>query len=265
MYIVTYCSVHNLLLTLSSLYFTALRKCCSAPSRRVKFATMPPNLPHDTKEGSLEWFVVYMNLRDSGAIPSVTPTTYFPDRCAMARFWGPKASTGWTFDNHGDVIYEYYARSLFNRVLQKTWPLSGVLPFHFARGLMAEALGVDISWAEFGYKMCHPHQSRLDVPRIQPDLCSLTAPLPDLAIVIPRFDLEVSPAHRELQLSIYRLASTPIGRSGKVSPRIHVLCFLSCRKYERAKFHRYQVGFLFYAIALTVSLKFCSSDFWQIP
>ena len=141
---------------------------------------------------SLEWFISYMKLRHRGVVPSVTPTEYFPSRRSMARFWGPKASNGWTFNNHGDFIYEYYARSLYNRVLQQPWPISRVLPFHFARGLMAEALGVEVSWAEFGYKMCHPHQSHTGIPRVFDEFLALNGPLPDLAMVLPTFDIQVS-------------------------------------------------------------------------
>ena len=140
---------------------------------------------------SLEWFIDYMRLPDSGVVPSVTPSPLLPSRRSMARFWGPKAAKGWTFHNHGCMIYEYYARSLFNRVLQIPWPILGVPPFHFARGLMAEALGVEVSWAKLAYKMCHPYQSRTGIPQIMEDFRTLTAPLPELGIVIPKFDREV--------------------------------------------------------------------------
>ena len=140
---------------------------------------------------SLEWFVEFMMLRDNGVVPSVTPTELLPSRRAMARFWGPKTDKGWTFHNHGDVIYKYYARCLYNSVLQNPWPISEVLPFHFARGLMAEALGIEVSWAEFGYKMCHPYQSRTGIPRILPQFETLSSPLPDLAMVLPAFNKEV--------------------------------------------------------------------------
>ena len=135
--------------------------------------------------GSLDWYIRWMRLGDSGIIPTITPKEFFPSRRAMAAFFGPKTEAGWTFHNHGDLAYEAYVRELLRRVLQINWPLSGVMPFHFARGLVAEALGAEVSWAEFAYRQTHPHQSRSGGVRILPQFSDLKEPLYRLTIELP--------------------------------------------------------------------------------
>ena len=146
---------------------------------------------------SIEWFVAYMRLHNRGCIPTVTPSEFMPGRRALAAFWGPRSSLGFMFNDQGVPAYEVYVRSLFSRVLQLPWPMSGVLPFHFARGLMVEALGVEVNWAEFGYRSTHPHQSHSGIPRILPEFAALITPLPPLAIVMPHADIGVLPSNFE--------------------------------------------------------------------
>ena len=141
--------------------------------------------------GSLEWFIRYMQLRDKGVIPTVTPPEFLPSRRAMAAFWGPKTAHGWTFHDHNTPGYENYVRQLLMRVLQQQWPVSGILPVNFARGVMAEALGIPVSWAEFAFRCTHPHQSHTGIPRILPEYRDLMAPLPRLAIILPSFPIKV--------------------------------------------------------------------------
>lgn len=143
--------------------------------------------------GSLEWFVRYMRLRDTGVIPTVTPSEFLPSGPAMAAFWGPKSANGWYFHDHGNPLYEIYARELLMRVLQTRWPLTGIMPVHFARGLMAEAMGVDVSWAQFAYGQTHPHQSPTSEVRILPQFRTLPAPLHRLTIVLPDHRIQVRP------------------------------------------------------------------------
>ena len=81
---------------------------------------------------------------------------------------------------------------LYSRVLQVEWPANGVIPFHFARGLMAEAMGVDVNWAEFGFKMTHPHQARSKVPRVLPEFQYLDRPLHPLHKIVPRTRFSVT-------------------------------------------------------------------------
>ena len=116
-----------------------------------------------------------------------------PSREAMAEFYGPKMASGFVFIDHGNPRYEVYARELFTRVLQIPWPISSVIPFHFARGLMAEAADLDINWAEFAYKVTHPHQSHSGVPRILPAYEDLLEPLPPLTKVYPIPGFKVQP------------------------------------------------------------------------
>lgn len=140
--------------------------------------------------GSPEWFIRYMRLRNIGVVPTVTPTEFLPSRRAMAAFWGPKASTGWTFHDHGSPEYENYVRQLLMRVLQIQWPADGILPFQFARGVMAEAVGMDVSWAEFAYLQTHTR-----IPRILPEYRDLNSPLPRLPVVLPNKRIEVCSNH----------------------------------------------------------------------
>lgn len=141
---------------------------------------------------SLPWFVACMRLHNRGVIPSVTPSEFMPGHKALAAFWGPRSSLGYIFNDHGVPAYEIYVRQLFSRVLQLPWPMSAVLPFHFARGLLVEALGVEVNWATFGYNSTHPHQSNSSIPRILPEFRALVSPLPALAIVMPAVDIAVS-------------------------------------------------------------------------
>ncbi|KAG0572998.1 hypothetical protein KC19_VG139600 [Ceratodon purpureus] len=137
-------------------------------------------------ECNIRWFTVFMALSNDGVVPTVTPTDLMPSRVALAHFLGPKHNLGFTFINHGNRAYELYVRELHQRVLQLKWPISGVLPFHFARGLAAQAMGMCVNWAEFGYKQTHPHQSRIGAYRILPEFENLSAPLPPLIKIIPR-------------------------------------------------------------------------------
>ena len=141
---------------------------------------------------SIKWFAEYMALENTGLVPSVSPTELLPSRVAMADFLGAKQGAGYEFDNHGSLLYEDYVKNLFTRVLQLKWPLSGVIPFHFARGLVAEASGTEIDWAEFAYIKTHPHQSHSGVPRVLPEFLALQTPLPRLNKVIPPPSQQVS-------------------------------------------------------------------------
>ena len=152
----------------------------------------PEGAPLVLEAASIQWFVTFMRLHDVGLVPTVTPRELMPSREAVAEFMGPKVMHGFVFDDHGSPEYARYVTELFTRVLQLNWPCSSVVPFHFARGLVAEAAGEDVNWAEFAYKMTHPHQSHTGVPRIFPEYAALLVPLPPLVKVIPVDDVKVS-------------------------------------------------------------------------
>ncbi|KAG0605737.1 hypothetical protein M758_9G084200 [Ceratodon purpureus] len=135
---------------------------------------------------SIPWFIAFMRLHCRGLIPTVTPSEFMPGHKELAEFWGPRSPLGFTFSDHGLPGYEIYVRQLFSRVLQLPWPSTGVLPFNFARGLLVEALGVEVNWAEFGYRATHPHQSHSGIPRVLPEYRGLVRPLRALALVMPR-------------------------------------------------------------------------------
>ena len=117
---------------------------------------------------SIGWFVEFMRLSNRGVIPSVTLSELMPTRHQLAEFWGPKDGHGYIFKNFGSEAYEHYVRILLLRVLQTPWPLSGAIPFHFAKGLIAEAIGMDVDWAEFAFKVTHLHQSHTSIPAFCP-------------------------------------------------------------------------------------------------
>ena len=127
---------------------------------------------------SIPWFVLFMGLHDSGLVPTASPSSCFTSRQALAVFWGQRCNSSYTFHNHGLPEYKTYVKDLFGRVLQLPWPLNGLLPFHFARALMVEALGLEISGAKFAFKATHPHQSRTGVPRVLEDFVNLVKILP---------------------------------------------------------------------------------------
>ena len=136
-----------------------------------------------------------MALSNDGVVPTVTPTHLLPSRVALAQFWGGKQGSGYTFIDHGNPEYGLYVRELHLRVLQLPWPLSGVIPHHFARGLLAEAMGISVNWAEFAYKQTHPHQSRTGAFRLYPDFENIRHPLPPLLKVLPRTAFQVRHYH----------------------------------------------------------------------
>ena len=127
------------------------------------FATMAP-----AEAGSIPWFIEFMGLLDRGVIPTVTAAELMPNRAPLAELWGLKHGNGFTFRSFGCAEYKEYVRILSLRVLQVPWPVSGAIPFHFAQGLVAEAHGMDVNWAEFAFKMTHQHQSHTGLPRILP-------------------------------------------------------------------------------------------------
>ena len=94
---------------------------------------------------SITWFCYYMALPAEGVVPTVTPTEEMPSRVALAQVFGPKYQSGYTFINHGNHAYEMYVKELHMRVLQSKWPISGVVSFHFARGLVADAVGMAVN------------------------------------------------------------------------------------------------------------------------
>ena len=141
---------------------------------------------------SIPWFSEFMGLSSLGLVPTVTPTEYMPNQKQVAEFWGPKYESGFTFDSHGSAEYERYVQELFRRVLQVQWPVSGVLPIHFARGLLAEAMHMEVNWCEFAYKQMHPHQSPHRQPRLLPEFAGLCSPLEPLVKVIPHATMLVS-------------------------------------------------------------------------
>ena len=143
-------------------------------------------------ESSIPWFHEVMRLHRNGLTPKVTPNEYMPSRPMLAEFWGPRAAAGYTFHDHGMAEYEAYVRELYGRVLQLPWPVSGLLPFHFARGLVVEAMGIEVNWCEYAYIVTHPPQSNRGVPRILRQYAGLIMPLPPLTLVRPRTKLQVS-------------------------------------------------------------------------
>ena len=145
---------------------------------------------------SIAWFSVYMRISNEGLTPTVSPTTHFPKKRELAAFWNGRSGAGYVFHNFGDIDYEDYVHELFKRVLQLEWPISGLLPFHFARGVMAEAMARDINWCEFAYKQTHPHQSRSGIPRVLPEYKQLRVPLRRLKKVVPKPFSEVCESSR---------------------------------------------------------------------
>lgn len=133
-----------------------------------------------------------MSLHNFGLVPTVTPTELLPTRPQMREFWGTKTNGGFVFYNHDNPRYEAYVKELHTRVLQVNWPISGVISFHFARGLCAEAYGIEINWAEFAYKSTHPHQSHSSIPRVLPEFVEISEPLALLLKVLPLDLPEVS-------------------------------------------------------------------------
>ncbi|KAG0578021.1 hypothetical protein KC19_5G198400 [Ceratodon purpureus] len=159
---------------------------------------------------SMPWFIHFMRLNSRGLTPTVTMTEDMPSRVAVAQFLGPKHRSGYIFDDQGMPEYESYVRELFRRVLQLPWPVSNTMPFHFARGMLAEAMGVEMNWAEFAYRSTHPHQSNARFPRVLLEFEEITEPLEPLIVVMPRVNIEgYSPLSKADSQNARRLLSNP--------------------------------------------------------
>ena len=161
------------------------------PAPPLEDHVMPDRPPSPLELASIPWFVRYMRLQNDGLVPTVTPREFMPKREEMIEFLGPKTPSGYTFDNQDNEEYEVYVQELYTRVLQLNWPISHVIPVHFARGLVAEAKGTEINWAVFAYKMTHPHQSRSGIPRVLPQYTDIQEPLAPLVKVLPFPDDQV--------------------------------------------------------------------------
>ena len=66
------------------------------------------------------------------------------------------------------------------------------LAVHFAEALVAEAMGVDVNWAEFAFTQTHTHERHIPVPRLLPEFEGLMEPLTPLKKVIPFENFTVS-------------------------------------------------------------------------
>ena len=139
---------------------------------------------------SILWYVQYMRLHNDGIVPTVSPPEMLTSRQELALFWGPKTAAGFAFDNYGSDEYERYVQRFYKRVLQLKWLVTRVIPFHFARGLLAEAMGEDINWAEFAFKATHPWQRSGD-PRVLPEYADIRGPLKPFPKVVPDYAFEV--------------------------------------------------------------------------
>ena len=140
---------------------------------------------------SIEWYVLYMRLHNDGLVPTVSPPEMLPSRHDVLRVWGTKTNKGVWFDSHGSNEYQRYVRRLYKRVLQLEWPDTDVIPLHFARGLLAEAIGEDVNWAEFAFKMTHHHLMRNAIPRVLPEYMDIKSPLKPFPKVLPVSAFEV--------------------------------------------------------------------------
>ncbi|KAG0594816.1 hypothetical protein M758_UG112400 [Ceratodon purpureus] len=134
---------------------------------------------------SIPWFRIYMRLPAKVVIPSLLREDHTPTLDAVALFFGPMSSEGFTFDAHENQAYEDYVRDLFTRTMQLKWPLDSVLPLQFARALVAEACEMEINWAEFAFMQTHPEHNPPGMPTVLPCLMELSEPLPSLRKIIP--------------------------------------------------------------------------------
>lgn len=153
---------------------------------------------------SITWFRVFMRLSGSDVVSTVAPNELMPSRFALSQFWGVKTGSGYVFQNHGNVEYEAYVRELFSRTLQLRWPLNSVLPFQFARALVAEAMEIDVNWVEFAFTQTHPHRHNSGLYRLLPEFTDLSQPLPPLNKIIPFINFKVGEG-----LKIFKLRSFP--------------------------------------------------------
>ena len=122
------------------------------------------------------WFKDCMLLHSSGFIPSDPVAKLTCPPSDVVAHWGEKEGRGYAFRDTDGEEYFLYVSELFKRVHQQKM-VDGILPLHFARGLLEESRGGEVNWCKFAMIRCFPRWRRRPFEPLA-EFADVNAPIP---------------------------------------------------------------------------------------
>ncbi|KAG0573895.1 hypothetical protein KC19_VG219400 [Ceratodon purpureus] len=101
------------------------------------------------RECSKQWYRDRLCLSRDGFLPSKASRHLYPKSECPERLGTPNCVGACAWHHRGGVHYVQYVKELYERVHQKKLHPSDMLPWHFARGLLAEEDGLLVDWAKY--------------------------------------------------------------------------------------------------------------------
>lgn len=124
--------------------------------RETQVEIAAANIWEDHSEGSLWWFATVVGLNAVGFIPGTDLGEETLSRAEYESFWGVKNyNNGTRYKRVVSPRMVRRIRGLYQMVFQRPIGITDALPYHFARGLLAERKGVQVNWAAYARKMTH--------------------------------------------------------------------------------------------------------------
>lgn len=102
-----------------------------------------------TRECSKVWYRDMLCLSSAGFLPSKGSCHLYPKSECRERLGAPNRVGAYPWRHRRGEEYADYVKELYERVHQKKLHPSAMLPWHFARGLLAEEDGVQVDWAQY--------------------------------------------------------------------------------------------------------------------
>ena len=100
-------------------------------------------------ECTKQWYRDTLCLSSDGFLPSKGERHLYPKSECRERLGSPNSVGAYPWRHRGGVEYVQYVKELYERVHQKKLYPSDMLPWHFARGLLAQEDGMQVDWAEY--------------------------------------------------------------------------------------------------------------------
>ena len=129
-------------------------RAMSAPKPKVP----PPSGRNvgDRAPGSTWWFKTMQGLNAVGYILGTNLGNNICSKQDYEAFWGRKGyNNGTRYKPYVSPRMVRRIRHLYQRVFQRPIGSADALPYHFARGLLAERNGYPINWAAYARKVTH--------------------------------------------------------------------------------------------------------------
>ena len=100
-------------------------------------------------ENRWQWFRDFLLLPSTGMVPGKCPRTLYPKSLCRDRL-GPSNDLGaYPWREYFNPPYQAYIGELFERAHQRKLREDECLPYHFARGVLAEYDGLAVDWAKY--------------------------------------------------------------------------------------------------------------------